>query len=207
MRALHVFGDSHVEKFAHAACGMPVVLDYCVGATAHNLCEIKSLSNSHYRLERWLESSDDPDAIWLLVLGEIDCRIHIHQQSIKTGLTRCELIADSVSRYMMMVRRAQARQWRIAVLDVPPVGTQGNYYNIEHYASREERAQIVCLWNMMLLNECQRWGVVYVDLWSHVADLHGFVREEYLSEDGVHIKPTAVRFVVEQLNAAFPERG
>jgi lysophospholipase L1-like esterase len=199
---IFVFGDSHAGKFG-ADPGMFIRLFNAGQATAHNLCNQNG--PSYFNLQQSLHEYDPAD-VFLFVLGEIDCRIHFYYQHMKTGKPISVLIMDTVARYGHIIKsvRDDGRP-NVAVLDVPPATRQGNVYELEHYATREERSDIARWFNEILGSWCAAREIPFIRLYPYIADERGFLKDQYATEDGAHVSHLTVPFVVQELSVYFPE--
>lgn len=199
---IYVFGDSHAGKFGvddgFILCGPP-------SPTAYGLANEKARSESLLMLRAMLVDVTEDDII-LFVLGEIDCRVHIYRQHILTGKSYfdiCkEIVFERYGRILLAVR--SDNDCNVAVLDVPPATAQENVYELDHYASRDERAKIIFLFNWVLGKFCHDNDVPFVELWPYITDERGWLKEEYAVWDGAHVMHTAVPFVVKELKKCFP---
>ncbi len=199
---VYVFGDSHAGKFANNPyCHWPGSASH---GTAYNLGNPKSQSRSYERLQFHLSLYDKED-VWLFVLGEIDCRIHIYLKHKQTGLPINILIDETILRYGHIIKavRDDGRP-NIAVLDVPPAVAQENLYKYEHYGTRDERAVIARKFNAALGRWCERNDIFIVRLYPYIADERGWLKDEYADEDNAHVKPSTVPYVIEQLKGRWP---
>jgi len=194
------FGDSHAAKFGGTfeLVGPPA-------PTAYGLANEESESQSLFMLRQMLHEVG-PEDIVLFVLGEIDCRVHIYRQHILTGKSYfdiCkEIIFDCYGRIIKAVR--DDNDVNVAVLDIPPATAQENVYELDHYASRDERAKIIFLFNWTLGKWCHDNDVCFVELWPYITDERGWLDDRYAVWDGAHVMNTAVPFVVKELEKCFP---
>lgn len=198
---IHVFGDSHAGKFGvddrFILCGPP-------SPTAYGLANEKARSESLLMLRAMLVDVTEDDII-LFVLGEIDCRVHIYRQYVITRKPILSIIDNVIERYgriLLAVRKDNG--CNIAVLDVPPATAQENVYELDHYATRPERATIIKLFNRQMGDWCEKNEVCFVKLWPYITDSKGWLREEYAVWDGAHVSEETVPFVVDELKKCFP---
>jgi len=199
---VYAFGDSHAGKF----CGDPrFICGDAQQATAHNLINENSESQSWFALQQHLYIYD-PEDIFMFVIGEIDCRIHFYRQHVITGKSYHELMDNTVRRYGHIVKavRDDGRP-NVAVLDIPPAMAQGNEYGYDHYADRDTRAAIIIEFNDTLAEWCEANDIYLVCLWPYIADGRGWLKEEYAVGDGAHVSENAVPLVVAELTKRWPE--
>jgi hypothetical protein len=196
------FGDSHAGKFGvdkrFELVGPPA-------PTAYGLANEHSRSESVLMLRDMLWKVNTEDII-LFVLGEIDCRIHVHRIHVETGKSYLQICTEIVERYGHMVCAVRDdNNVNVAVLDVPPAVAQGNVYGYFHYGTRDQRAAIALIFNHVLREWCERNSVCLVSIYGELTDERGWLKEEYAVEDEAHVKHTAVPFVVEELARCFPQ--
>lgn len=195
---IYAFGDSHAGKFGGVfkLVGPPA-------PTAYGLAHEKSKSESLFMLQALLHFAEDDDII-LFVLGEIDCRVHIYRQSVITGKSVNHLVFDTVKRYIRVVEDVRDHNpVDVAILDVPPAVKQPNVYMIDHYGTRDQRAEIARRFNVVLKDYCEKSKICFVELYPYIADERGWLKEEY-SVDEVHVSEAVVPFVMEELKKCFP---
>jgi lysophospholipase L1-like esterase len=200
---IEAFGDSHAGKFG----GHPS-FKYCwdLGqATAHNICVERTSNGGLQKLQECLYFYD-PENVLLFVLGEIDCRIHFFRQSIIQGRPYVDLMTETVGRYGTIIKAVREHDRPlVCVLDVPPAQPVGNTFDIDHYGSQDERAEISALFNIVLGAWCERVEIPFIKLYPYIADERGWLKEEYVLEDLTHISPLAADFVVEEIAKCFPD--
>jgi hypothetical protein len=198
-----VFGDSHAGKFNYHPG--PYKVWGAKAATAHNLINPESSRQSWAKLMQMLPEVDKEKDVLLLVLGEIDCRIHIYRQHIIKKKPVLDVARRTVKRYLSAVESVQSLGYRVAVLDIPPATRQGNFFNLDHYGTRIQRAGIIRVFNGELRRECMARGIAFVGIYEDVADERGYLKDEYALDDDAHLKPEVVPFVTERLKKLFPD--
>ena len=171
----------------------PFVTTWLGGATAFNLGRAGSTSRSKGRLERALRRVHKHRDVVLLIVGEIDCRIHIYDQYMRRGQSEPieTLIDETVTRYGEVLLSLRHRGYRVVVHSVPAAAHEENIYNAEFYADEPTRAQIVRAYNERLSKWCSENGFEYLDIYRLVRDETGFIRND-LTEDGIHLSPLAL---------------
>ena len=202
MTRVYVWGDSHCGKFG---ADPRFILGDAEQATAHNLCNRRSKTQSWFALEAHLNIYDPAD-IWMFIIGEIDCRIHFHRQHVLTGKPVSRLVATTVKRYGYVIKavRDDGRP-NVAVLDAPPAVAQGNFFGYDHYGTRDERAAIAVEWNRQLGEWCEANRICFVRLYPHIADERGWLADEYAVPDGSHVTADVIPFVIDELRKCFPD--
>jgi hypothetical protein len=184
---IHVIGDSHTRIFKG---GKFVILHPIGPATAFNLGSKKSTNMSNYKLQGIINSLNSNDKI-IMVLGEIDCRIHIYYQYKKAGdISINELIDNTISNYEMALN--QIHGFELYVCSTPPEGSEDNIYKYAYYADRQLRRDILLLFNDKLKEMCNRNGYKYIDIFYPFCDNKGYLLEKY-AEDSIHLNLKAKR--------------
>lgn len=187
---VHAIGDSHSIPLGGV---YPFRVTWMGGATAFNLDKEGSTTGSREKLEEALTHVKPDRDVVLLILGEIDSRIHIFNQYEKRGRKQTfdELIEATVERYGAVVLRLKRDGYRVVIHSVPATPYQDNIFEVEHYADDEVRAQIVREFNRQLAEWSAAHGVEYLDMYSVVSDDRGFIRRE-LTSDGTHLNESAL---------------
>lgn len=187
---VHVVGDSHSHVFRGV---YPFRVTWLGAATAYNLGKEGSTTGSKEKLDAALKHVRKDRDVVLLVLGEVDSRIHIFNQYVKRGRTQSmeELIDATVERYGAVVCRLRDEGFRVVVHSVPATPYQGNIYEVDNYADDQTRAQIVREFNERLSAWCAANGIEYLDMYSVVSDEQGFILKD-LTTDGTHLDQAAL---------------
>ena len=198
---VYAFGHSHAGKFGNDS---RFVLVGPPAPTAYGLGNEKSRSESLFILRQMLHEVEQNDII-LFVLGEIDCRVHVYRQSIITGRHPNDIISDTVEKYGHIIKSVRDdNNVNVAVHDVPPATAQPNVYLLDHYGTRDQRAEIARRFNFILGNWCEKNDICFVQLYPYISDERGWLKEEYAIEDGAHVSEEVVPFVVQELRKCFP---
>lgn len=202
-RVVHVAGDSHALIFS---CKYPFRMTWLGAATAHNLGKADSSTGSKQKLAVALKHVREGEPV-ILVLGEIDTRIHIFNQYEKRDRahTLDELIGNTIDRYGAAVLELAQAGYRIVLHSVPAAPYQENIYGVDHYADDETRSWIVREYNRQLSRWCAVNGVEYLDMYSVVSDEQGFIRRE-LTTDGTHLNEAALPLYLEWVRANVDSR-
>lgn len=181
---VHMIGDSHTVMLTGV---WPFVVHYIAPLTAYNLASPTSSTQSRIRLLEALRSADPRRDIILLTAGGTDCRLHINDHHLRSSGERSleELAHETVVRYGAAIDLVRERGFRVATVSV--VGAaHADVYGYDHSGTIGVRGRIAQLFNAELEAWCRAHGVDYVDLFSHVADEHGILRDSVAS-DGLHL--------------------
>ena len=178
--SIHTIGDSHSY---HGWSGiiphhLGPILCYSFGKEKLNRCDIRNFNIK------------DGDTI-VFVLGEIDCRCHIHKH---TKTTRYQdvinnIVDDYFEAIELNVSISQIKLKNICVYNVvPPVQKYNTAENSEYpyVGSDEERKQYVLYFNTKIKEKCIEKNYVFFDIYNNYIDRYGFLRKD-LSDSNVHI--------------------
>ena len=110
---VHAIGDSHTVMLTGV---WPFVAHYIAPVTAYNLASLTSSTQSRTRLLEALRHADPRRDIVLLIAGGTDCRLHIHDQHVRSSGRRSleELAHETVVRYGRAIDLVRARGFRVA---------------------------------------------------------------------------------------------
>lgn len=194
---LYVIGDSH----QHAFEGNPLfTLRGIGGATAYNLKNEHSTSNSNKKLFEIVNSIDKQKDTIILVVGETDCRIHIYyqykKQQEKIGLLK--LVLYTVLSYGEVMKQLKRMGVKFVICGIPPAGWEPNLNHYPYYATPELHAHIYYEFNALLKTYCLSYGYPYLDIYSKTVGPDGHIKPEY-AEDQVHLNLKAQPLLIEML--------
>jgi len=189
---VHVVGDSHTDVLRGHA---PFVVTWLGPATAHNLGNRASATSSGKKLATALRRVRKNRDVVLLVLGEIDSRIHIYDRHMKSGgeVPMERLIDETIERFGQVAVGLSREGYHVVVQSVPATPYQENIYDYPFYGSDATRAWIVARYNARLAAWCADRGVPYLDIYAVAADERGFIRKE-LTDDGTHLNAGAMQY-------------
>ncbi len=192
---VHVIGDSHAKVFRGER---PFVVHRAGRATAYNLKSEKSTTRSNERLFRTIKYVDrDRDSI-VMVFGEIDCRMHIYNQYMKSGgKTSIEdLIDGTISSYGEVLEMLDGMGFDFYVYGVPaPIrGDDDNVFDSPFYATSRTRSTIYREFNERLKEHCRLRGYPYIDIHSRIVDAEGYMIPEFIG-DAIHPNKKVLEFV------------
>lgn len=195
---IHVVGDSHSRIFEGVS---PFLVHHLGPATAFKLGQRDSTSGSRRLLDRALRSVDPGRDQLLLVLGEIDCRIHVHEQYVRRGRTTplATIICEVVDAYVGVVTSIRSEFPGTAVLGIPPGARQGNAYGYPNYADPATRAKINREFDRQLASALATAGVPYRSMISSTAAADGLIRDD-LTDDGLHLNGVIIEPVARWLS-------
>lgn len=195
---VHVIGDSHTKSFEYQD---KFICHHVGQATAHNLYKPNNSSNSREILSSIVKGLPRQDII-LLVFGEIDARIHIYNQHKKTGRHIPDLIWGTVANYSHVFKGLRNIGYKVAILGIPPAGSQDNIYKYPYYGSPKERSEISNNLNQALRTFCKANDILYIDVHSLTKDDKGMIKKEW-ARDETHLNSGIVPYVREKLREHF----
>ena len=179
---LHTIGDSH----GGGVTGLLGAFDQVGGVTHHHLGPRLMHSVGRDGLDLRAHGIADGDTV-ICCFGEIDCRCHIH----KFGPDYRRTIAATVGRYVqaLLVNLDRLPHLRLCLYNVPPPIRKAGKPESPVYpylGTDEERLAYVTCMNQHLAEQCERYGLIFVDVAREYADEQGFLRD-YQSDGNVHI--------------------
>ena len=179
---LHTIGDSH----GGGVTGLLGAFDQVGGVTHHHLGPRLMHSVGRDGLDLRAHGIADGDTV-ICCFGEIDCRCHIH----KFGPDYRRIIAATVDRYVqaLLVNLHRLPHLRLCLYNVPPPIRKAGKLESPEYpylGSDAERLAYVTCMNELLAEQCERHGLVFVDVAREYADDQGFLRDSQ-SDGNVHI--------------------
>lgn len=177
-----VIGDSHVDAYKDFCDVVHIDKPTAYNIYKHDIKIRKSLKT--------LKTN-------LFIFGEIDCRIHIFYQCKKTGISGITLIENTINKYLDYVSTIN-RYYHIAVLNIPPAGTQENYYNYTFYAPYETRKFYCKYFNEFLEKQCKLSNILYYSNYYEIID-ENFDRKSEFIEDDVHVNFKAAKIIIDKI--------
>lgn len=206
---LFIFGSSHVSQF----CGEDRIipesnelirfesdkLEYHVmrlgPCTAYNFF----WNESYYpRVLRVLRGMSQEGAAVCLMLGEIDCRVHIGRR-LEGGASLVEAVEEVVDRLSMCLIDLGKRGWNVVVIGVQPASTHPPC-TIEWcpaVGTCEQRNLITREMNRQLERKCRIHGFKWCSVFDQLMLDDGSPNMSYFM-DYVHLRGSMVRSLYEE---------
>jgi hypothetical protein len=200
-RNIYCVGDSHVMLFRD----VPRFIIYWLGpATAYKLADKESTTNSNRRLMRIAKKVRKED-ILLVCFGEIDCRVHVHKQTIENKRNMEDIVGDIMDRYVSVLKQLKLSVLNLCVLGISPAGR--NYDGVALGYSRynlpaSEHKKIKGVFNSKLRDACRKNKIPFIDIYSRTLDSAGYMSKKY-SGDNIHLNDKAIEIIKDDLNAHF----
>lgn len=176
---VHAVGDSHVLHMGGLFHVFHIQDALGQGATAHNLIEERSTTDSKRKLHAYLDTLDPARDILLMSFGEVDCRLHIRDN---------EGVAATVERYTQAIKGVRGRGFRVIVHGVIGAVPQDNTWRQADYPDSVTRGRIVRSFNAALCQWCEENGVEFLNLGLYNED--GVLFDDF-TDDTVHLNHRA----------------
>lgn len=190
---LHVYGDSHCSRWRDIHINDLIIMIHDIGpATA-----------SSFGLESTLVvdmKRDDvnPYDVVCFVMGEIDCRAHIHKHKD----AHKDLIDEIVKHYFIGIKNVVSiSDLTVLVSFITPVPKKkddiyGNNILFNPIGEDFERKVYVEYMNQKIKEECEKYNYIFIDVYKEYCNEEGFL-EPTLSDGGIHIGD--MTFVTEKI--------
>ena len=181
----YIYGDSHSERpFRDLA--IPHCKKQQPGITMFRTGRDNLIINHEH-------SFNNPENVFVLSYGEIDCRFHIGNQ-IKLGRNEDSIIRELVENYFKTIKNNILTFKQIIVVAVVPPVKQKEYEiantDFPFSNSDEDRVRYTTKMNTLLEEHCAKNNFVYFDPYDFYKRPDGTLKFE-LSDGMVHIKDTA----------------
>ncbi len=175
---VHAIGDSHVLHMGGLFRELHICDSQLQGATAHNLCEPYSSTDSNRKLFEYLSVLDQHADVLLLSFGEVDCRLHLRDS---------DMVEDTAFRYLQVVEDITKLGFRVILHAVIGAVPQDNSHRIAEPLTTEARGVIVTHFNSLLEEWCQEHRAEYLEL---PVSEDGVLIPSF-TDDGVHLNDKA----------------
>lgn len=204
MSKIYVFGNSHSPVFSQTAftgnIGVRGVspngkfITRTLGDTiAYNFYE------HHYpRLVSFLESETefdkDKDYV-LLVVGEVDCRLHlVNQIRLQSHRSEEEVIEECVDRFFRCHLDLKARGYKVIGWGSHP----STFYEAEHVIGPyHKRLWIACYFAKHLQRRCEENGILFKSIFESIL-IEGEYPDSSKYLDYCHLNPQCVSQIIEK---------
>lgn len=184
-----VIGDSHSRVFYY---NYPFVVYHIGGATAFNVNNEKSTINTKSKVSEILSKLNKKRHKLVFSFGEIDCRIHVYRQYVKSDFSKdfSIIIDDIVSKYIHFIKEHNSK-FEVIILGIPSPGKQPNVYRYDNYADFDTQWKIKNIFNEKLKKACKDIGVRYIDIFTEFMGDDNFIDLKYC-DDGVHLNENSI---------------
>lgn len=190
-KLVHVLGNSHVRYFFGRYIEPDSLTTYSpvsglvitgkqlgsTGATIFGLENVESESGARVKIDEYVQK-ERPD-VFVLVLGEVDCRVHITAAADKNDTQIETEVAKVVGRYSSFITTYVKPYVRRLILfsSIP--------YTYEFHSHFDKRIMLVgAEFNFKLRKLCEEIGAEFLSVLPEAIDETGFLRKElYLNSD------------------------
>jgi hypothetical protein len=203
-----MFGSSHVSAFS----GQDRIIDqhmeqfesehfiyYCqrLGpCTAYNF-----FWNPNYypRVVNFLETSEFRKDTICLLIGEIDCRVHIGLNAEKASKPVDECVEEVVDRYMLCVLDLKQRGYKVLVMAVQPASTCApcTIPDRPAHGLYEDRNRITREFNRLLERKARIHGLLFCSIFDTLM-LDEVTPKPHIFMDYVHLRGSVVRPIFDE---------
>lgn len=182
---LIAIGDSHLDMitfFTRAICRVP-------GATAYGLVKDDTKTNSRVAFLSFLSAF--PSDIPLICVGGVDCTFLIWKKDIEPKA----VVRMSIDHLFTFLKETK-RKFIITSVILPPNDDKRFAWNT---ATREQRTDIVKLFNTYLAQLSKSEGHYYLDIATPTMGPDGLVDKKYIvSPKDIHLAPIQIYDVVRE---------
>ena len=186
MDLIHVIGDSHVLRFKDKLFKSHEILY----ATAHNLIEKNSSSNSRNKIFKVLESINKADCV-MLAFGEIDCRAHIVKNAKINKVDLKKEVLFTVERYFCFIKEIYEMGWTNLLVFAPVASTP--FYiedsSFPTFGTVEERNMVTLYFKECLEDFCSIFDIPVISIYDDLLESEFHPAEKYYQNDKIYIKP------------------
>lgn len=149
----------------------------------------------------------DPGAVIMLCLGEIDCYLHLHQNSVSTGRELRTVVEECVTRYIETVVDIQHRGFVVLVHNVVPsqprddweATTRRRYrdtYNTDKEFALPKENETNMLFNEYLARHCSINNIPFVNTWNAFVGPDDSANLDFKGPDKHHLGLNALPIVL-----------
>lgn len=205
---IHCIGDSHVDFLSGLNSIQPeyplphrnkysLFKTYRLGAVlAYTIANTDS--NGSVKLNSILHEIPKGSYV-MLMLGEIDCRVHLIAQSQKQGKSIETVVLDCVSRYCKKLLWLKKQGYRVVVWGVLP-STRFSVPDKEYptVGTCKERNHVTEIFNSYLSSFAQKNNLPFISLFPDLVDSEGLTNMSY-HIDSIHLSSRAANLVAQKL--------
>jgi hypothetical protein len=203
---IHCIGNSHVNNFSNK-----VKLDfddsnselfrlYRLGAIIAYNYKSSHLSKTLEILQKNYKDGD----LFTIVVGEVDCRLHLPQQSDIQNKTDEEIVKECTNRLMECYDMLSEEGYNFFVSGTHPTTTEGHDMSRSDrpiYSDWERRNNICVLWNNFLKQHCEKKNYLFVNIYDELVDGDNKTKMEYFL-DYCHLNSSKVfPFIMNELSS------
>jgi hypothetical protein len=191
---IRLIGDSHGNVFMDSAHSHKEWEVIRIGSpTAYHL-------EAYEKFWEYVKYSMKPEDTIIPIVGEIDCRTHIHWQAKQKGHSLAAGVLDTILHLDHVFTRLRDMNVSFAVWNVVPAGhwTADLVYRQKyHIAPYKERILIHQLYHEMLALWCREHNYPLIDIWSSIIADDGVAKKD-MKCDEVHLAGQCLPFYIEE---------
>lgn len=197
---IHVVGDSHacffngIDEITHGEyTNFPFKTHHENAPLAYNLGKLNTTCKAKETISELIKRISIDDCI-LFSLGEVDCRYHIKNQSIKQNKDIKDIVIDCVDKYISAIKEINFLNQRVGVW--APIAST---YLSEKEASQYvwilgdciERNNLTKIFNYHLEQKCKQFNISFFCIFPSLINENGETKKEYYM-DTVHLSQKAM---------------
>ena len=190
---IYLIGNSHVRGFI----GSMFYQIHLGPVIAYNFME-----HHMQKVRNYLTSIDQINYI-SLVVGEVDCRLHLPKQADEQKRTDEDVTKECITKITKCYEEIESKGYNIIVFATHPTTIEEHDLRKADrpiYGSCKRRNNICCIWNQELEQVCKDKGWKFISIYKHLVDENGLTKMEYF-EDYCHLNATkTVPFLLQELN-------
>ncbi len=182
---IHLIGNSHVNTFSND-CNLNMSFENEIFKSYHIGPVI-----AYYFYEHHMNSVYDiiknntiqkKDYISLIV-GEVDCRVHLPQQADKQNKTDYEIVEECVNRLFRCYDDLVQKGYNVIVYSTHPTTIESHCMSDESlpviYGEVDRRNKICLMWNEKLKELCDLKKIKFVNFYDLLVDENNITKMEY----------------------------
>jgi hypothetical protein len=212
---IHCIGDSHVDFLSGYNCiqpewpiphddRVPLYKTYRLGAVLAFTIS-KRDSKGYLRLREVLKTIPKGSYV-MLVLGEIDCRVHLIKQSQIQKKNKETLVKECVDSYFESIIYLKKNKYKPVVWGVIP-STLFEVADSDYptFGSCKERNEVTRLFNTYLEKRAKQENVPYISIYDKLVSANGLTKMDYFI-DLIHLSTRAIPLVTVEVSQCLSVR-
>lgn len=205
---IHCIGDSHVDFLSGYNCiqpewpllhsdRVPLYKTYRLGAVLAFTISKKD-STGYLGLRQVLETIPRQSYV-MLVLGEIDCRVHLIKQSQIQKRTKEDIVKECVDSYFESILYLKKNKYKPVVWGVIP----STLYEVADshyptYGSCRERNEVTQMFNTYLEKRAKKENIPFISIYNQLVSVNGLTKMDYFI-DLIHLSTRAIPLVTREI--------
>ena len=179
---IHLIGNSHVNTFSNDSdLNMSFENDIF---KSHHIGPVIAYNfyDHHMSSVRDIIKNINKNDFISLIVGEVDCRLHLPLQADKQSKTDNDIVDECLSRLFKCYDELLNNGYNIIVFSTHPTTTEE--HNMDRndrpiYSNVERRNNICLLWNKKIENMCTIRNIKYIDFYNLLVDENNITKMEY----------------------------